>query len=126
MNTSDIFREELIRNATKAELKFLAYLITNNIEHEFQKVIFCGHRFYIVDFWFPNNLIVEIDGKYHSDKEQKAKDKKRTLELRKMGYKVRRATNRMILNPDMFERFKIRFEKNVKRKKPRIRKSLLQ
>lgn len=117
METSEKFRDRLIINATKAELKFRAYLILNEIEHEFQKIIFCGHKFYIVDFWFPNNLIVEIDGKYHSDKGQKAKDKKRTLELRKLGYKVRRATNRMILNPNMFERFKIRFEKKCETEK---------
>ena len=114
MNIAEEYRIALVKKATKAELSFRVFLLENHIEHEFQKIIYYGNlKFFIVDFWFPNNLIVEIDGKYHSDKEQKAKDKERSSVLAKMGYKVRRATNKMILTPLMFDKFKKRFLKNL-------------
>ena len=52
---------------------------------------------YIVDFFSKDlNLIIEIDGEIH--KFQKAKDKKRELDLIELGYTIIRFSNEQILN----------------------------
>lgn len=56
------------------------------------------HGFY-PDIWIANTkILIEADGKYHSTPEQKAKDKRRSLILRKYGYKILRFSNWMIEN----------------------------
>lgn len=53
-----------------------------------------SHKGYIADFYFPNTrTILEVDGEYHSDKEQKKKDDMRTKDLEDEGYKVFRISN---------------------------------
>lgn len=43
------------------------------------------HR-YIVDFYSkPLNLVIEIDGQYHNEPQQKIKDKEREQVLKEMG-----------------------------------------
>lgn len=73
---------------------------------------------YIVDFFSKDlNLIIEIDGEIH--KFQKSKDKKREMELIKLGYSVIRFQNEAVLN-ELFniqrtlENFVDEFEKNNK------------
>lgn len=54
-------------------------------------------RFYFVDFCdIINKIIIEVDGEYHNTKEQQKKDKLRTKDLCKEGYKVYRITNEEI------------------------------
>ena len=53
---------------------------------------------FIVDFvCLPKNLVVEVDGGYHSDPTQKEYDQQRTLYLNEKGFKVIRFTNEEIL-----------------------------
>lgn len=53
---------------------------------------------YIVDFiCLEEKLIVEIDGGYHSDPEQIAKDEERTKRLEELGYRVVRFTNEEVI-----------------------------
>ena len=53
---------------------------------------------YIVDFFFRKSmLIVELDGGYHNEPEQKELDKNRQEWLCQMGYKVIRFTNDEVL-----------------------------
>ena len=104
-HSSEEIRNRLVDKATKQELKFKKILDNKNIRYEFQKIIrkpTCG--FYIVDFYLPyNNLIIEIDGKYHEIPNDKynddiriqylRNDDIRTQYLRNMGYKIKRIKN---------------------------------
>ncbi len=54
---------------------------------------------FIVDFIsLKNNLVIEIDGEYHLEKEQKEYDEMRTQILQEKGFKVIRFTNNDVLN----------------------------
>ena len=53
---------------------------------------------YIVDFFFRQSLIiVELDGGYHSTKEQQEEDRIRQNWLEQKGYTVLRFTNEQVL-----------------------------
>lgn len=97
-DNSDKFRNELIKKATGAELKFKQFLDKNMVAYKFQKIVYvsidCKQKFYIADFFFKQyNLIVELDGGYHSTPDQKIKDDMRTMHLRRSGYFVLRFDN---------------------------------
>ena len=54
---------------------------------------------YIVDFASTqNNLVIEVDGAYHSELEQFIYDEGRTNRLQDLGFKVIRFTNEEVLN----------------------------
>jgi len=54
---------------------------------------------YIVDFYcYKFKLVIELDGEYHNNKQQKSNDDFRTQELRSLGLKVIRFTNAEVLN----------------------------
>ena len=54
---------------------------------------------YIVDFVsLQTNLIIEVDGAYHSELEQQKYDEGRTARLESLGFKVLRFSNEEILN----------------------------
>ena len=66
----------------------------------------CGVRFrrqhpigdYIADFiCIEKNLIIEVDGKYHDQEEQRIDDNTRTDFLNKHGFYVLRFTNDMVM-----------------------------
>ncbi|WP_353885203.1 endonuclease domain-containing protein [uncultured Acidaminococcus sp.] len=53
---------------------------------------------YIVDFCCEKaQLIIEIDGSQHYTPEEKEKDRKRTNDLKDLGYKVIRISNRDVM-----------------------------
>jgi very-short-patch-repair endonuclease len=53
---------------------------------------------FIADFFcLECNLVVEIDGDYHNEREQKEYDEGRTYVLRELGINVIRFTNREVL-----------------------------
>jgi very-short-patch-repair endonuclease len=82
------FRNELLDLETEAEVIFKSYLIKLGIKYEFQKIIFAGKSFYIVDFYLPKkSLVIEVDGYHHSNEEIKTKDDLRTGDLKKVGVK---------------------------------------
>ena len=81
--------------ATKSELKLIQILTLHNIKVWSNKNL---HGFY-PDIWIVNTkILIEVDGKIHSSPEHKAKDKRRSLILRKYGYKILRFSNWMIEN----------------------------
>ena len=54
---------------------------------------------YIVDFVsLQHRLIIEVDGAYHSESEQKTYDEDRTSCLKRLGFQVIRFTNEEIQN----------------------------
>jgi len=53
---------------------------------------------YIADFaWRKFMLVVEVDGGYHLNPDQRAKDKIRELDMKRMGYSTLRFTNEQCL-----------------------------
>ncbi len=74
---------------------------------EFQYIIYIKQgkvikNFYIADFCIPlKKIVLEIDGGYHFTPEQRIKDKKRTSDLKKAGYKVIRHSNEYIFKVGM-------------------------
>jgi len=97
------FREDLIVNATKAELKVKELLDSQKIEYEFQKIVRTPRGF-IVDFYLPREdkraLIVEIDGGYHNHHKQQIKDAKRQEKIEaKIGIVMRFTNEEVFANP---------------------------
>lgn len=92
---ADKYRKDLIKKQTNSEKVFKAKLKSLGIKYEFQKIVFDGDKFYIVDFYIPKlKLVIEIDGGYHTTKDQIYKDKVRISRLSILGYKrVSRFTN---------------------------------
>lgn len=79
-------------NQTEAEQNLWYHLSGNHLGLHFrrQHIIGC----YIADFiCVKRNLIIEIDGGYHSQEEQEIKDSLRTEDLEKMGFEVMRFSN---------------------------------
>ena len=81
---------------TEAESILWVYLSTNKLGLHFrrQHIIGC----YIADFvCLRAKVIVEVDGGYHSQKEQEIKDYYRTEDLNRLGFRVIRFKNEEIL-----------------------------
>lgn len=76
------FREDLIKKQTSSEAKFKIILKELNIKYEFQKIFYTETTFYIADFYLLDyNIVIEVDGGYHTTSEQRSKDNKRTAKL---------------------------------------------
>jgi len=86
---------ELRSNSTESEKKFKIYLKLLGIKYAFQYPIYPEKSFFIVDFFLPKErLIIEIDGGYHKDRKQEAKDKLRDkVLLEQCGFKTIRIKN---------------------------------
>ena len=93
-NSAEKHKSKLTKLQTEAEKLLKAMLKSYHIEYEFQKIIYYKdldenkEKYYIVDFYIPTlDLIVELDGGYHNDPDQKVKDATRTRRLRNKGFK---------------------------------------
>ena len=54
---------------------------------------------HIVDLLLPDiNLVIEVDGSYHAERQQKEDDERRERELNRMNYNVVRFTNEEVLH----------------------------
>ena len=83
-------------NQTEAELIFWNLAKSSGLGEKCRRQYVIGR--YIVDFFFRKSmLIVELDGGYHNEPEQKELDKNRQEWLCQMGYKVIRFTNDEVL-----------------------------
>lgn len=87
-------------NMTKSEWRCKSYLESHNINFVFQEAVRGkSGKLYFADFYFPKTkTILEIDGGYHNTKEQKVKDKERTIDLKNKGFRVIRITNNDVNN----------------------------
>ena len=86
--------ESMRKNPTEAESALWEMLRGKNLEFRRQHII--GD--YIVDFvCLDKQLVVELDGGYHNDPEQKELDRQRTNFLRSKGFSVLRFTNEEVL-----------------------------
>ena len=80
------------KNPTKAEAILWEHLRNRNLKTKiFRQYIIAD---YIVDFVsLESNLIIEVDGAYHSEYEQQQNDEGRTERLESFGFKLIRFTN---------------------------------
>ena len=101
--------KKLRENLTEAEEKL--WLAVKNIQIE-------GYKFrrqhpltiYIADFYcHALKLVIEIDGGYHLEEEQRVLDKKRTNDIEFQGFKVMRFTNEeiMLKFPEVIDKIKM-------------------
>ena len=88
---------KLRNNATKQEKKLWQYLNKSQLGYKFRRQQPIGN--YIADFFCSSlNLIIELDGGQHNEKQNIEYDKKRTEFLNNQGYKVLRIWNNDIDN----------------------------
>jgi ATP-dependent DNA helicase RecG len=80
------------RNPTEAEYVLWKYIRNNQLGYRFRRQQILDD--YIVDFvCLEKKLIIEVDGKYHSDGEQREFDAMRQNKLQSEGYRMIRFTN---------------------------------
>ena len=99
----DLLKENAVnnrKNPTEAESVLWDMLKGNNIGYHFRRQHIILD--YIVDFiCLDKGLIIELDGGYHNDPQQKEYDKARTAHLQRLGYTELRFKNEELLcNPD--------------------------
>ena len=102
------YQQDLIKNITPAEKEFRQFIKNLKIRHEFQKIIRTQKKYYIVDFYLIDyHTVIEIDGEYHDDKEQKKLDKTRQSNLRrsKIVSKVIRFKNYEVTGANFYNIF---------------------
>ena len=84
--------KEMRKNPTTAEMAMWELLRANNVDAKFRRQHIIGD--YIVDFVdLATGLVVEVDGGYHTEQEQRELDAQRTGFLQRHGYTVIRFTN---------------------------------
>ena len=88
------------KNPTEAESAMWDMLKGNNLGYHFRRQHIILD--YIVDFvCLEKGLVIELDGGYHNDPQQKAYDGYRTAHLQRLGYTELRFKNEELLfNPD--------------------------
>lgn len=88
------YANNMKKQPTDAENKFAKILDDNGIQYIQQAVIETkDNHYYIVDFLLNNKVVIEIDGGYHNEEEQKERDEYRTKVLESLGYGIFRITN---------------------------------
>jgi len=81
---------------TEAESALWKYLKGNALGHKFLRQHIIGD--YIVDFFCRDRqLVIEVDGGYHSERTQHEDDAVRQQWLEDMGYKVIRFSNEEVI-----------------------------
>lgn len=88
--------EYMACHRTKGETMVELFLIRENVKFIPQYYIITpDNKGYIVDFLLPdNNMIIEVDGGYHTTLEQKKYDSIKDEKLKNMGYSITRVTNK--------------------------------
>ncbi len=88
------FAQNLLKRVTPSASAFKKILKSTGIRFMSEKIVYKEKSFYIVDFFIPDkNLCIELDGGYHNEPEQKAKDIIRDSYLISKGYSNWRLTN---------------------------------
>ena len=90
------YARENRNNATLAEKVLWEHLRYNQLEIKFLRQHIIGD--YIVDFVSQRGgLVIEVDGRYHSERQQAENDAIREEALEQMGFHVMRFTNEEVL-----------------------------
>jgi len=86
-------RNKLLAGMTGAEKKVRECLMVNKVEYKQQYPIH-ARQVYFADFYLPeHNVVIEVDGGYHNEPEQKRKDIVRQRNIEKEGFMVMRIKN---------------------------------
>ena len=89
------FAKSMRKNMTREE-RHLWFDFLRRYPLRIRRQVILGNH--IVDFCCEKaQLIIEIDGSQHYTPEEKEKDRKRTNDLKDLGYKVTRISNREIM-----------------------------
>ncbi len=92
------YRQQLRKKMTPAE----AFLWTQLKARKLDNIRFTRQHsigYYIVDFYCASEkLIIELDGAYHNTPKVQEYDRKRTVYLESVGYKVIRFENKMVFD----------------------------
>ncbi|MCF0208440.1 MAG: endonuclease domain-containing protein [Bacteroidaceae bacterium] len=84
-------------NMTDAESYLWNFICGDSLGVRFRKQHIIDN--YIVDFvCLSKQLVIEVDGGYHLNKEQKEQDKIRTNRLKELGFRELRFTNEEVLS----------------------------
>lgn len=84
------------KEPTEAESILWRYLRSDNLGYSFRRQHIIGD--YIVDFvCLKKQLVIEVDGGYHEDIEQRIEDEARTKYLNSLGYEVLRFDNAEVI-----------------------------
>ena len=90
------YARENRRNATLAEQVLWNYLRERPLDVIYKRQHIIGD--YIADFVaLSEQLIIEVDGAYHAEREQQGDDAIRTANLEHLGFRVIRFTNEEVL-----------------------------
>ena len=91
------FARENRMNPTLAEQVLWEYLRAVQIGLRVLRQHIVGD--YIVDFLLPDiNLVIEVDGAYHAERQQADDDERRERDLNKLNYNVIRFSNEEVLH----------------------------
>lgn len=91
----EFFQKGNKRRATRSESTIWSYLNQSKTGYHCIRQYIIGNS--LADFAFPSiNLVVEIDGGYHEDEEQKRKDERRDAFMNGLGWKVIRFKNEQV------------------------------
>lgn len=109
------YAKELKENQTESEKKFARYLDKIGVEYSCQLPVYAGKKAYIIDFAFRSSALkkwfaLEIDGKYHSDEEQKKKDLSRDAHLLLAGWIPIRMKNLDTNSPVKFAKLMLQYK----------------
>jgi len=120
-------KRKLRENATPSEILFKQKLDEHNIPHKFQKSLYAGDFFCIVDFYFTRpyfqRLAIEIDGGYHDTPEAQERDKKKNAYLARRKVNLIRIRNEDVATTDilsLLEPYRLVFKPRKTRRKPKI------
>lgn len=86
------YRKMNVASRNYTELRFEKFCNDLGIFPDIQKMI----GSYTVDFLFPGNVVLELDGSYHNNPEQIPKDIERAKIIEEMGYTVLRFKNKLV------------------------------
>ncbi|UPS91688.1 endonuclease domain-containing protein [Bizionia sp. M204] len=92
------YRKKLRKTLTPAEAYLWKHIKSRQLNNKrFTKQHSIGH--YIVDFYCASEkLVIELDGEVHFNPMTQEYDKKRTVYLESLGYKVIRFENKMVFD----------------------------
>ena len=92
------YRQQLRKKMTPAEAFLWTQLKSRKLDNKrFNRQHSIGY--YIVDFYCASEkLIIELDGQGHFNPEAQEYDRKRTIYLESLGYKVIRFENKMVFD----------------------------
>lgn len=93
---------------SRLEEMMMEFLDSNGVGYEFQKIFYIYdddgwiRRYFIADFFIPErNIIIEVDGKFHSRHRQKDKDRTRIIQESYPDIQVLRYTWNDLSDDDM-------------------------